>query len=168
MSQSYLEGRLVHDVEVKQTSTGVAVAQFRLAVNRSYKNANGEREADFINCVIWRKSAENLANFTVKGALISVKGRLQTRSYQDADSKTIYVTELVVEQFYLLESKKNGTTGTSRTQTSSSSYQGVGQVENAASHSGGLGKSPNKKSTFTDPFADSGNTIHIEDDDLPF
>lgn len=103
-----LIGRLTKDVEVRYTQSGVAVGTFSLAVNRQFTNASGEREADFINGVIWRKAAENFANFTHKGALVAIEGRLQTRNYEDGNGKRIYVTEVVADNFSLLEKKSDG------------------------------------------------------------
>ena len=100
-----LIGRLTKDVELKYTPANQAVAQFTLAVNRTFKNANGERESDFINCVIWRKSAENFANFVKKGALIGITGRIQTRNYENAQGQRVYVTEVIAENFQMLESR---------------------------------------------------------------
>lgn len=102
-----LSGRTTKALEVKYTQSGIAVASFTLAVNRQFRDKDGNREADFINCVIWRKGAENLANFTHKGSLIGIDGHLQTRNYQDKDGKKVYVTEVVVDDFVLLESKKD-------------------------------------------------------------
>ncbi len=87
-----LVGRLTKDSDLKYTSSGTAVASFTLAVNRQFTNQSGEREADFINCVVWRKQAESLANFTRKGSLIGVEGRLQTRSYDNQQGQRVYVT----------------------------------------------------------------------------
>ena len=103
-----LVGRLTKDVELRYTPSNVAVATFTLAVNRTFKNENGEREADFINCVMWRQQAENLANWAKKGALIGITGRIQTRSYDNQQGQRVYVTEVVAEQFQLLESKGQG------------------------------------------------------------
>ncbi|TOZ02086.1 single-stranded DNA-binding protein [Leuconostoc pseudomesenteroides] len=103
-----LIGRLTKDVEVRYTQSGVAVGTFSLAVNRPFTNASGEREADFINAVIWRKAAENFANFTHKGALVAIEGRLQTRNYEDGNGKRVYVTEVVADNFSLLEKKSDG------------------------------------------------------------
>ena len=100
-----LVGRLTKDADLRYTSNGTAVATFSLAVNRQFTNQKGERDADFINCVIWRKSAESFANFTRKGALVGVEGRIQTRSYDNQQGQRVYVTEVVVETFSLLESK---------------------------------------------------------------
>lgn len=78
-----LIGRLTRDPELRYTPSNVAVATFNLAVNRNFKGANGEREADFINCIMWRKQAENFANWVKKGALVGITGRIQTRSYDN-------------------------------------------------------------------------------------
>ena len=100
-----LVGRLTSDPELRYTPSNVAVATFTLAVNRNRKSENGEREADFINVVIWRQQAENLANWAKKGALIGVTGRIQTRSYDNQQGQRVYVTEVVAESFQLLESR---------------------------------------------------------------
>ena len=94
MNTVQLVGRLTRDVELRFTSSGTAVGSFTIAVNRNFTNQQGEREADFISCVIWRKAAENLANFTRKGSLIAIDGR-----------QRVYVTEVVVNNFDLLESR---------------------------------------------------------------
>ena len=100
-----LVGRMTKDAELRYTPSNVGVATFTLAVNRNRKNENGDREADFINCVIWRQQAENLANWAKKGALIGVTGRIQTRSYDNQQGQRVYVTEVVAESFQLLESR---------------------------------------------------------------
>ena len=139
-----LAGRLTKDSDLRYTSDGTATATFSLAVNRPFKSANGEREADFINCVIWRKNAENFANFTRKGSLVGITGRIQTRNYENKEGQRVYVTEVVAENFALLESKKDG-----------ASNGQTGQSNNRSSHQ------PN------DPFA-NGESIDIQDEDLPF
>lgn len=100
-----LVGRLTRDPELKYTGNNIVVASFSLAVNRNFKDANGERETDFINCVIWRQQAENLANWAKKGALIGITGRIQTRSYENQQGQRVYVTEVVAENFQMLESR---------------------------------------------------------------
>ena len=107
MNSTCLVGRLTKDVELRYTPSNVAVATFTLAVNRTFKNENGDREADFINCVMWRQQAENLANWAKKGALIGITGRIQTRSYDNQQGQRVYVTEVVAEQFQLLESRNS-------------------------------------------------------------
>jgi len=101
-----LVGRMTDNAELRYTPNNQAVATFRLAVNRNFKSQNGEREADFINCVIWRQQAENLANWAKKGALIGITGRIQTRSYENQQGQRVYVTEVVADNFQLLESGK--------------------------------------------------------------
>lgn len=107
MNSVCLVGRMAGDAELRYTPNNQAVATFRLAVNRPFKNQNGEREADFINCVIWRQQAENLANWAKKGALIGITGRIQTRSYENQQGQRVYVTEVVADSFQLLESQRD-------------------------------------------------------------
>lgn len=102
-----LVGRLVRDPELRYTPGNVATASFTLAVNRSYKNQAGEREADFINCVMWRQAAENLANWCHKGNQIGIVGRIQTRNYENPQGQRVYVTEVVAENFQKLEKRDN-------------------------------------------------------------
>lgn len=97
MNRVILVGRLTKDPELRYTPSGAAVATFTLAVNRTFTNQQGEREADFINCVVWRRQAENAANFLKKGSLAGVDGRLQSRSYEGQDGRRVYVTEVVAE-----------------------------------------------------------------------
>lgn len=107
INQVVLIGRLTKDPELKYTASGKATATFKMAVNRNFPNQNGEREADFINCVIWQKPAETLANYAHKGTLLGVTGRIQTRNYENQQGQRVYVTEVVVENFQLLESKNS-------------------------------------------------------------
>lgn len=109
-----LVGRLVRDPELRYTPSNQAVATFSLAVNRNFKSQNGEREADFINCVIWRQQAENLANWAKKGALIGITGRIQTRNYENQQGQRVYVTEVVADNFQLLEFNKQNNQGHSQ------------------------------------------------------
>jgi single-strand DNA-binding protein len=101
-----LVGRLTKDVELRYTPDGNAVASFTLACNRPFKN-NGETQADFVNCVVWRKQAENTANFLGKGSLAGVVGRLQSRSYENSEGKRVFVLEVVAESVQFLEPKGN-------------------------------------------------------------
>ena len=140
-----LVGRLTKDVELKYTPANQAVAQFTLAVNRTFKNANGERESDFINCVIWRKSAENFANLAKKGALIGITGRIQTRNYENAQGQRVYITEVIAENFQMLESR-NQQQGQQQAQPQQAKQQQVKQP---------------------DPFA-GGAPMDLNDDSLPF
>lgn len=114
INQVVLVGRLTKEVNLKYTPNNQAVATFSLAVNRNFKSQNGERETDFINCVIWRQQAENLANWAKKGALIGITGRIQTRSYENQQGQWVYVTEVVADNFQLLESRKDREAGQSQ------------------------------------------------------
>jgi single-strand DNA-binding protein len=100
-----LVGRLTKDPELRYTASGVAVATFTLAVNRPFSNQQGNREADFINCVIWRKHAENVANFLKKGSLAGVDGRIQTRNFDNSEGRRVFMTEVVAESVQFLEPK---------------------------------------------------------------
>jgi single-strand DNA-binding protein len=149
MNRVVLVGRLTKDPELRYTPNGVATASFTLAVNRSFTNANGEREADFINCVVWRRSAENVSNFLKKGSLAGVDGRIQTRSYENNEGKRIFVTEVMAESVQFLDSKGANNQGDANTPNSN---------QNASS---------GQHRTDNDPFA-GGGQIDIKDDDLPF
>lgn len=102
-----LVGRMTRDAEFRYTPTNSPVATFTLAVNRNFKNGDGEREADFISCVIWGSKAENLSSWCKKGALVGVTGRIQTRNYENQQGQRVYVTEVIADNFQLLESKGN-------------------------------------------------------------
>ena len=143
MNSICLVGRLTKDVDLRYTPSNVAVATFTLAVNRTFKNENGEREVDFINCVMWRQQAENLANWAKKGALIGITGRIQTRSYDNQQGQRVYVTEVVAEQFQLLESRN-------------SQGQSQGQKRQAQQEMPDFSRSANT------------NPLDISDDMLPF
>ena len=162
MNNVTLVGRLTKDAELRYTPSNVAVATFTLAVNRNRKNENGEREADFINCVMWRQQAENLANWAKKGALMGVTGRIQTRSYDNQQGQRIYVTEVVAESFQLLESR--------------ASREGQGGGYSAGNSSGGNDYSSpyQARAQSTPNFAreessfGASNPMDVSDDDLPF
>lgn len=100
-----LVGRLTKDPEYRVTPAGVQVANFTLAANRTFKNAKGEQETDFLNCVVFRKPAENVNNYLKKGSLAGVEGRLQSRSYENNEGKRVYVTEVVCDSVQFLEPK---------------------------------------------------------------
>src|SRR5690625_3557048 len=105
LNRVVLVGRLTRDPDLRYTASGVAVANFTVAANRPFRNQQGEQEADFINCVVWRKTAENLANYMKKGSMIGVDGRIQSRSYEGQDGKMVYVTEVLAENIQFLESR---------------------------------------------------------------
>lgn len=160
-----LEGRLTRDPELKYTTNGVAVASFTLAVNRQFTNSQGEREADFINCVIWRKAAENFANLVHKGLLIGIDGRLQTRNYENQQGQRVYVTEVVVDNFSKLEWD-----GSKPADSQKNNYGGGNGSSNNANpnQAPSYNKSKNSNTNMSDPFADNSKPIDISDDSLPF
>lgn len=168
-----LVGRLTKDPELRYTPNGVAVATFTLAVNRTFSNQQGEREADFINCVVWRKQAENVANFLKKGSLAGVDGRIQTRNYEGQDGKRVYVTEIVAESVQFLEPKGSSSGGRG---DYAAAYGGAPQAAPAPFGNNNYQNQPqspnrNNQGGYTrldeDPFANDGK-IDISDDDLPF
>lgn len=152
-----LTGRLTKDVDLRFTSTGTAFGSFTLAVDRKFKGQNGEKETDFINCVIWRKAAETFAEYTRKGLLVGIEGRVQTRSYDNQQGQRVYVTEVVVENFTFLEFKNAKNDHQSDFQSSTADYSN--KENNQHLNEGGIAD---------DPFISSGQTIDIDEDDLPF
>lgn len=181
INRAVLVGRLTRDPDLRYTSSGAAVASFTVAVDRPFTNRSGEREADFINCVIWRKAAENFANFTHKGSMIGIDGRIQTRSYENQQGNRVFVTEVVVDNFALLESKAQSEQyrqqhpnfqGNSAPSSQYSSQQNNNPYGNPNNNNqGGFQNQNNNNSNFDDtrdPFADNGQQIDISDDDLPF
>ena len=192
INRTILVGRLTRDPELRYTNGGAAVATFTIAVNRQFTNQNGEREADFISCVIWRKAAENFANFTHKGSLVGIDGRFQTRNYENQQGVRVYVTEVVVENFSLLESRAeserhqsaNGGSGNNNYNNNNNGYSNQGQnaapQQSSANNNNpfGNGNTGNASSAApsssannnnqADPFANNGDQIDISDDDLPF
>ncbi|RXT08881.1 single-stranded DNA-binding protein [Ammoniphilus sp. CFH 90114] len=149
-----LVGRLTKDPELRYTPSGVAVTTFTIAVDKQFKNAQGEREADFISVVAWRQTAELCAQYLKKGSQTGVDGRLQSRSYDNKEGKRVYVTEVVAENVQFLspagERREGGGSGYS---SPPASNQGRGY--------GGYDRSD-------DPFANESKTVDISDDDLPF
>lgn len=127
MNSTSLAGRLTKDVDLRYTQAGKAVANFNLAVNRPFKNQNGDNEADFINCSIFGKPAENLAQYQGKGSLIGVEGRIQTRSFDNQEGKRIFVTEVMANQVTFLETKKKQSNDQSNNQSSKQSLENAGE-----------------------------------------
>lgn len=156
MNRAVLVGRLTRDPELRYTPSGVAVANFTLAVNRPFTNQQGERDADFINCVVWRRPAENLANYMKKGNMVGVDGRIQTRTYEDQDGKTVYVTEIVADSVQFLESR--------------ASSGGPASASGAQFYQQNQGQQPthDQNQQNESPFSQDGEPIDISDDDLPF
>ena len=100
-----LVGRMTRDPELRRTGQGDAVTSFTLAVNRNYTSRDGQQQTDFINCVVWRKPAENVERYCSKGSLVGVEGRIQTRSYDNAQGQKVYVVEVICDSVQFLETK---------------------------------------------------------------
>ena len=181
INNTTLVGRLTKNPELKYTSSGIAVVNFTLAVERNFTNAQGERETDFINCVAWRGTAETLSNFAVQGSLIGVTGSIQTRNYQNNEGRTIYVTEVLTDNFQMLEPKS--VTDNRRNQAGGG--QTTSNYENTQSNRSGNYSNTNQsqksntnksnENPFADinfdnenPFESNDDVTDISDDDLPF
>ncbi|KRK95873.1 single-stranded DNA binding protein (Ssb) [Levilactobacillus acidifarinae DSM 19394] len=165
-----------------------------MAVDRRFTNQQGEREADFVSCVIWRKSAENFAQYMHKGSLVGIEGRLQTRNYENQQGQRVYVTEVVVENFSFLEPRSsnrnaapqggnnygapvNNAPQNNQTQNNNPFTSGTNNGSQANTNSNPAPSAPagnnqpnngNNGSNANDPFANTGDSIDISDDDLPF
>ena len=160
MNKVFLIGRLTRDPELRYTGNNTAVASFSLAVQRNFTNQAGEREADFFNISVWRKQAENVKNYLSQGSQVAIEGRLQTRTYDDANGQKRYVTEVVADNVEFIGSRNSS--NNSNNMNSSASNAGPTPYD--------FGDAPEPKGTDVDsnPFADFGSSIEISDDELPF
>lgn len=186
-----LVGRLTKDPELKMTPSGIAVARFTIAVNRPFTSQGGEKKADFINCIAWRKQAENLANFMRKGGQIGVTGRIETGSYEGQDGKRVYTTEVVADNIQFLEPKNSGgqVGGYQQPPMNNQGYGGGQQYGQQQPYGGGYQQNAPQQAPFStpapmqqpptqqnytnmndDPFTDNNgkNSVDISEDDLPF
>ncbi|HCV7817871.1 TPA: single-stranded DNA-binding protein [Staphylococcus aureus] len=155
LNRTILVGRLTKDPEYRTTPSGVSVATFTLAVNRTFTNAQGEREADFINCVVFRRQADNVNNYLSKGSLAGVDGRLQSRNYENQEGRRVFVTEVVCDSVQFLEPK-----------TTNDSQQDLYQQQ--VQQTRGQSQYSNNKPVKDNPFANANGPIEIDDNDLPF
>ena len=151
MNKVILIGRLTKDPELRKTPTDVSVCQFTIAVNRPFQQQNGERQADFINCIAWRNQAENLAKYIKKGGQIAVEGSIQTRSYDDQNGVRRFATEVICSQITFLESKKVD-----------SGYSDLSQLVVPPA------RENNNSFSQESPFGDLKSSFDISSDDLPF
>lgn len=156
MNKVILIGRLTKDPEMRTTGTGIAVTTFTLAVNRPFTDQSGERTADFINCVAWRKQAENIAKYCQKGTQVAAEGRIQTRSYDGTDGQKRYVTEVICDNVTFLSPKVESNRDTSNYSSNNSNVANVptNDIETT--------------DISEDPFKDFGEEIALSEDDLPF
>lgn len=145
MNKAILIGRVVKDPELRTTPNNRSVCQFAIAVNRPYTNEEGKKDADFINCVVWDKQAENLAMYQKKGNQIAVEGRIQTRNYDDNSGKKVYVTEILANNISYLDTKKDD-----------SNFNNLEEPQIV------------EKQEEIDPYQAFGDSIEVNDSDLPF
>ncbi len=162
INKAVLVGRLVRDPEYRTTPSGVQVATFTLAVNRTFTNQQGERDADFINCIVFRKTAENVNQYLSKGKLAGVDGRLQSRSYDNKEGQKVYVTEVVCDNVQFLE-PKDSQNGSNSYQNGTSYQKGNNYTQNSPNVQQGQNKA--KYDQQNNPFNNGSN---FNDTDLPF
>ena len=161
MNKVFLIGRLTRDPELRYTSANIPSATFSLAVNRNFTNQNGEREADFINIVVWRKQAENVKNYLTKGSQVAIDGRIQTRTYDAQDGTKRYVTEVVADNVQFLDRAGSRDGGDNFAQPA---FQDSATPYDFSSTS----SQDATTDVSSDPFRDFGANIEISDDELPF
>ena len=161
MNKVVLIGRLTRDPELRYTGSNLPVATFSIAVNRPFSNQAGEREADFINIVVWRKQAENCKNYLTQGSQVAIEGRLQTRNYDDQNGQKRYITEVIADNVEFLGSRNSSTNSNNMSAPASKSAELTPYD---------FGGAPEPKGTDIDsnPYADFGASIEISDDELPF
>jgi len=152
-----LTGRMTKDPELRYLGNGTPVASFTLAVDRVFKNKDGNREADFINIRVWRKQAENVAQYTGKGSLVAIAGRIQTRNYEAADGQRRYVTEVVADNVEFLETKSQSEARAQKL-----------EIDSTTMDTDVLNLEEETTDLQNDPFESFGQMIDISDDDLPF
>lgn len=145
-----LVGRMTRDPELRRTQMGTAVTSFTLAMNRNFTSANGERQTDFINCVVWNKAAENVERYCFKGSLVGVEGRLQSRQYDAQDGSKRTVVEVVCDSVQFLETKSARERTQPQIDTSSQSFYNV------------------QSNDFSNDFDNASNAFDIMDDDIQF
>ncbi len=166
MNKVFLIGRLTRDPELRYTGNNTAVASFTVAVNRTYTNQAGEREADFINVVVWRRQAESVKNYLSQGSQVAVEGRLQVRNYEDQNGQRRYVTEVIADSVEFIGSRRDRENQSSQTSTNNNAPQSGTEptpydfTEEPSSNNG--------TDISDNPYADFGASIEINDDELPF
>lgn len=154
-------GRITKDLELKQTTSGIANVRFTIAINRAFKGQNGEQQADFINCVAWRAQAENLAKYCGKGSLVAVQGSIQTGSYTDRDGKKVYTTDVVANNIQFLDTKSSTNGGANQQNATGNQYGGQGgyqQQQQGFQQQQGMYQQPSYQN----------NKLDVTESDLPF
>ncbi len=161
-----LVGRLTREINLRKTGTGTSVASFTVACNRRYSGQNQDQSADFINCVAWRQTADFLAQYAAKGSLVGIEGRIQSRSYDDASGKRVYVTEVVADSVQLLESKAANASHRAEPNYAApqNNYSNSYSSPNSYSQPQNTGYEPD----YGFEGFGSGPALDISSDDLPF
>ena len=147
-----LVGRMIRDPELRRTQQGDAVTSFTLAVNRNFTSRDGQQQADFINCVVWRKPAENVERYCSKGSLVGVEGKIQTRSYDNSQGQKVYVVEVICDSVQFLDTRNQN--------QAPMDTQKVQQKVND-NYSGTYDKSPYD-------YLSSGQSYELQEDDIQF
>ena len=160
MNKVILIWRLARDPEMRTTMSGMNVTRFTIAVTRTYQDQNGERGADFINCVAWRKQAENIAKYCTKGTQVAVDGRIQTGSYDAQDGSKRYTTDIICDNVTFLGSK-NDNNSYNNSFNNNNNY-------NEQSFNANQSNDMPTSDISEDPFKDFGEEVALSDDDLPF
>ena len=169
-----LVGRTTKTIELKQNKNGTNYVQFTLAVNRPYKDEQGQQQADFITCVAWNKTAETIANYDLKGMMIGIEGRLQVRSYSNEAGVRQYLSEVLVNRFTFLESKKSSTIAEPVEPFNPAMESNINPFDPNFSNPNYSPTSQNYNNPFTTATTLAGslnramNPISVSDDDLPF
>lgn len=154
MNKVILIGRLARDPEMRTTSSGITMTRFTIAVNRPFNGQDGNQQADFINCITWRRQAENVAKYCTKGSQVAIEGRIQVGSYDAQDGTKRYTTDVVCDNVTFLGSKASNTNfNTNDTSSNENNVSGEDMAMTDVSK---------------DPFEDFGEEIALSDDDLPF
>ncbi|MFI3546889.1 single-stranded DNA-binding protein [Mammaliicoccus sciuri] len=169
INRTVLVGRLTKKPEYRTTPNGIAVTTFTVAINRSFTNQNGERQADFINCVSFKNTAEAVNNYLQKGSLAGVEGRIQTRNYENNEGKRVYVTEVVCDSVQFLEPKSNNQQQSNYhppqyNQQQGYQQQNYQQPNNYQQPQNNQYQAPQQHN----PFTNANGPIDINDEDLPF
>ena len=162
MNKVFLIGRLTRDPDLRYGASNNAVMRTALAVDRTFTNQNGEREADFINITAFGNRAETMKKYLTKGSQIAISGRIQTGSYDDKDGKKVYTTDVIVDEFQFLDSRGSRQEDGNNTSNSSSGLTPYDFSDNSSNMSN------ENVSEESDPFKDFGDKIEIDDSDLPF
>lgn len=151
MNKVFLVGRLTRDPELRYVNNEVPVVNFNVAVNRPYEFGNGERKADFINVVLWRRQAEAVNKYLSKGSLVAIDGMIQTRSYDNKDGVRVYVTEVLAQRIKFLDSRR--TTEVKDKEVTPKDFVDAETDEGEISEQ---------------PYADFGDSVELTDDDIAF